>query len=79
MSASAIAVPGSVQRDLPPSDPISTGRSRQAQPSSGTETDRVAVLAYSLWQRRGCPEGSAFDDWLQAERQLSARLSRPDS
>ena len=57
MSASAIAVPGSVQRDLPPSDPISTERSRQAQPSSGTETDRVAVLAYSLWQRRGCPEG----------------------
>src|SRR5438309_11228589 len=56
----------------------------RALPASATfirdrETDRVAVLAYSLWQRRGCPKGSAFDDWLEAGRQLSARLSRPDS
>jgi hypothetical protein len=28
-------------------------------------------LAYALWQRRGCPEGSAAEDWREAERQLT--------
>lgn len=31
----------------------------------------VSNLAYTLWQRRGCPIGSAEVDWLEAERQLS--------
>ena len=30
----------------------------------------IGELAYSLWQARGCPEGSAERDWLDAERQL---------
>jgi hypothetical protein len=34
----------------------------------------IGELAYHLWQARGCPEGSAEQDWLDAERQLrSAR------
>jgi hypothetical protein len=27
-----------------------------------------AVLAYVLWQRRGCPQGSPEEDWFGAER-----------
>jgi DUF2934 family protein len=30
----------------------------------------IGELAYRLWQARGCPEGSAERDWLDAENQL---------
>ncbi len=32
--------------------------------SSGHAT--IATVAYKLWQERGCPEGSAHEDWLHA-------------
>jgi hypothetical protein len=32
----------------------------------------IGELAYRLWQSRGCPEGTAEQDWLDAERQLRA-------
>jgi hypothetical protein len=31
----------------------------------------ISNLAYTLWERRGSPIGSAEVDWLGAERQLS--------
>jgi hypothetical protein len=34
------------------------------------ENRSVGELAYQLWQARGCPEGTAEQDWLDAERQL---------
>ena len=34
----------------------------------------IGELAYRLWQARGCPQGTAEQDWLDAERQL--RLSQ---
>lgn len=30
----------------------------------------IGELAYHLWQARGCPQGSAERDWLDAEKQL---------
>jgi hypothetical protein len=30
----------------------------------------IGELAYRIWQARGCPEGSAERDWLDAEKQL---------
>ena len=35
--------------------------------------DDVAALAYHFWQDRGCPEGSAEEDWLRAARELRDR------
>lgn len=32
--------------------------------------EQVAILAYHLWQERGCPEGSPEIDWLEAEQEL---------
>jgi Protein of unknown function (DUF2934) len=32
--------------------------------------EQIAELAYFLWQDRGCPEGSAEEDWFNAERAL---------
>jgi hypothetical protein len=46
----------------------------------------IGELAYRLWQARGCPEGTAERDWLDAEKQLKgaqraieprATVSRP--
>jgi hypothetical protein len=30
----------------------------------------IAVLAYKLWQARGCPEGSSQEDWFHAVAEL---------
>ena len=33
----------------------------------------IAELAYTLWQARGCPQGSPEQDWFQAAHELRAR------
>ncbi len=35
--------------------------------------DEIAALAYSMWQSRGCPEGTPDEDWFNAEKALKAR------
>jgi hypothetical protein len=30
----------------------------------------IRALAYRLWEARGRPQGSADQDWLEAERQI---------
>jgi hypothetical protein len=35
--------------------------------------EEIAALAHTLWQARGCPEGSSEEDWFQAAHQLRAR------
>lgn len=30
----------------------------------------IALRAWEIWQREGCPEGRALDHWLMAEREL---------
>jgi hypothetical protein len=58
MSAPAIAVPGSVQR-----------QETKLQPETiSSQQEDIANLAYGLCQQRGCPEGSSEEDWLQAEQ-----------
>ena len=32
--------------------------------------ERIARLAYSYWEERGCPHGSADEDWYRAEEEL---------
>jgi hypothetical protein len=34
------------------------------------EHERIAALAYFLWQQRGCPEGSPEEDWFQAQKHI---------
>ena len=38
--------------------------------------DEIATLAHELWQARGCPYGSAEEDWLRAESEVRARISK---
>lgn len=34
-------------------------------------TSEIAERAYHIWYSRGCPEGTAEEDWHQAERELA--------
>jgi hypothetical protein len=34
------------------------------------EFDRIALLAYQIWESEGRPEGRAEDNWREAERRL---------
>jgi hypothetical protein len=38
--------------------------------------DDIAVLAYFYWEARGCPDGSAEEDWLRAEQELFERIAQ---
>lgn len=57
---------------------------KQLQTDGAIQLDERAVRAkaHQLWIERGCPEGSADQDWFQAERQLrefeqAARVAPP--
>lgn len=39
----------------------------------GVEIREIRERAYELWCERGCPQGSANEDWHRAERELRAR------
>ena len=39
----------------------------------GLKEKDIAALAYALWQRRSCPEGSPDEDWHRAVEELQAR------
>jgi hypothetical protein len=46
------------------------GRSRVLVMMDVPEHNEIAELAYELWVKRGCPDGSADEDWLRAEEEL---------
>ena len=48
--------------------PASSGSMGEFRRPSG---EQVAVRAYQLWQSRGEPSGTDWEDWLEAERQLA--------
>jgi Protein of unknown function (DUF2934) len=37
---------------------------------------QIAERAYFIWKQKGCPEGKALDNWLQAEAELSRAKTR---
>lgn len=45
------------------------------RPEPAVDPVEVARLAYAYWEARGCPAGSAEEDWLRAERELRSQLS----
>jgi len=46
----------------------------RAQPSFDDLHARIAVRAYELYVQRGYREGSALEDWLDAEREILAEV-----
>jgi Protein of unknown function (DUF2934) len=41
--------------------------------------ERIAMRAYEKWMKRGCPQGTALQDWVEAEAELVAEMSRGSS
>jgi hypothetical protein len=39
--------------------------------------EQIEALAHAIWLDRGRPEGRDLDHWLEAERQLSGRVTTP--
>ena len=52
--------------------PISTP-ARHAGPSFDDLHAHLATRAYELYVQRGCREGCAVEDWLDAEREIVSR------
>jgi hypothetical protein len=42
------------------------------RPHAAREED-IPIIAYKLWQARGCPEGSSQEDWFRAVKELESR------
>jgi hypothetical protein len=71
MSAAPQLSPNSV-----PEERIESTEQALTSTSQTTESSRsedIARLAYTLWQQRGYPVGSAEIDWRDAEQQLSSK------
>jgi len=65
---------------VPEAEPVFTEESvTRPVVAQEPDTSSIAVLAYQLWQARGCPEGSPEVDWLRAEEKLSNRSAQPES
>ncbi len=58
--------------------------SRVATPPLGLSTstpltipqEKIAMRAYEKWIKRGRPQGTELQDWLEAENELKAEMSR---
>lgn len=48
--------------------------------NTGQRPDRgsIAARAYERWRQRGFPEGSAEQDWFEAERELAMSEAEED-
>jgi hypothetical protein len=49
-----------------------------AQPATAPKIthDRIAMRAYQKWLQRGCQHGTDQQDWLEAEAELKAEMTR---
>jgi hypothetical protein len=41
--------------------------------------ERIAMRAYEKWVKRGRPQGTELQDWIEAEAELMKELSRPSA
>ncbi|HUI53702.1 MAG TPA: DUF2934 domain-containing protein [Bryobacteraceae bacterium] len=51
--------------------PATTRRIRPSVTPARPTHEDIALLAHSYWEARGCEGGSAEEDWLRAERELT--------
>jgi hypothetical protein len=50
-------------------------------PQSGPKSphiphEKIAMRAYEKWCKRGCPQGTDVQDWMEAESELRAEMVR---
>jgi Protein of unknown function (DUF2934) len=65
-----------VRQDSEPNRPTqTTGASRSPEAETSMQ-ENISKLAYGLWEERGSSQGSADEDWLQAERNFRESTER---
>jgi len=57
---------------------VATRQEDTLEPERVNEIE-IAARAYEIWQSRGCPSGSAEEDWFQAERELKTQQTKSSS
>ena len=50
--------------------PMTSGQMPGIDATDQTLQENIRQVAYSLWERRGRPEGTAEEDWREAEQQV---------
>jgi hypothetical protein len=45
------------------------------QTNSENPQERIAQIAYSFWESRGCQSGAALEDWVRAEHEYRQQLA----
>lgn len=65
--ATATAAPTATPKSAPP---------KAAMPMPAVPRERIAMRAYEKWLKRGCTHGHAEQDWLDAERELAAEMTK---
>lgn len=58
--------------------PAMEAETRSEAEMQAASTNDIAILAYRLWQERGCPVGSPEEDWFKAEELLAAGSPETD-
>jgi hypothetical protein len=48
------------------------------QQTRNSPHEEIALRAYRLWEARGCPIGSAQEDWLRAEEEIRSEQAARD-
>jgi hypothetical protein len=49
--------------------------SNEGTPLEVSKREKIALLAYSYWEQRGCRGGSPEEDWYRAERDVDLVFS----
>lgn len=49
---------------------VTTQRDNPQEGAVSDELQRIAKRAYELYLKRGCREGCAVEDWVDAEREI---------
>jgi hypothetical protein len=66
----AMATKGTTRRHSTPNRPNHFADVSQFQVSDISMQVEIARLAYAIWEQRDCSQGSAEEDWKQAEREI---------
>jgi hypothetical protein len=64
------------QRPVPIEGTLAAYRLLTTATAAAAIHDMIARRAYAIWQSRGCPAGTSFQDWLQAEAEVAAEIRR---
>jgi hypothetical protein len=64
---------------MPEKKPMGRSKDEESLAATAPSHDDIARLAYALWEARRYGDGSAEQDWLEAERQLQQPLAKSEA